>query len=98
MKSNIGKIVLNIVQILNYTLQAFKGLGKISFDIIIKGGLKIFGGALIVGGIIIGFSIGGIVMVSDIEVIIHLFKERLKYNLLVLNSIDQVIDYLNNIE
>ena len=37
-------------------------------------------------------------MVSDIEVIIHLFKERLKYNLLVLNSIDQVIDYLNNIE
>ena len=97
-KSNIGKIVLNIVQILNYTLQAFKGLGKISFDIIIKGGLKIFGGALIVGGIIIGFSIGGIVMVSDIEVIIHLFKERLKYNLLVLNSIDQVIDYLNNIE
>ena len=97
-KSNIGKIALNIVQILNYTLQTFKALGKVSFDILIKGGLKIFGGVLIVGGIIIGFSIGGIVMVSDIEVIIHLFKERLKYNLLVLNSIDQVIDYLNNIE
>jgi len=97
-KSDITKTAFRSVQFVSNLLQVLSLLGKVSIEILVKVGAKIFSGLLFVGGIVIGVGLGAYVMISDIGDIIKLFKERLKFRLLIINSIEQVIDYLNKLE
>ena len=97
-KSDITKTTYKAIQIMSDILQVSRPRGKVSFDFLVKTATKIASGLLFAGGMVIGVGFGAYIMVSDIRVIIHLFKERLKFRLSTIKSIGQVIDYLNKLE
>ena len=97
-KSDIGKTTFKAIQFLTNILHLLGNCGKITLQFLISTGTKILSGVLLVGGIVIGVGFGAYIMVSDIAVIINLFKERLKFRLLTINSFGKVIDYLNKLK
>ena len=95
LKTDIGK---TFGRFLTITGNVFNFLGKLTWKFIVKIGTKMVGGILAGGGLIIGVAFGTIVMVYDIGQVINLYKNRLKFRCLVIDSFSPVIEYLNKFE